>query len=92
MTGPDQPLYVAKVRLSVRSESRLIGFGRMDLTSFLLSEQGELSLDAFTDSMLANLPQQAEGICSLDPVVPFQGQAGKAPGVHKMRGSGGVMP
>ena len=61
----------------------------MDLTSFLLSEQGELSLDAFTDSMLANLPQQAEGICSLDPVVPFQGQANKGPGVHKMRGSGG---
>jgi hypothetical protein len=55
------------------------------LTSFLLSEQ-ELSLDAFTDSMLANLPQQADGICNLDPIVPFQTLPGKEPGTHKMHG------
>lgn len=55
------------------------------LTSFLLSEQ-ELSLDAFTDSMLANLPQQADGICNLDPIVPFQTLPGKEPGTHNMHG------
>ena len=92
MSGTDHPLYVAKLLSTGYSEGSLTGLGGMDLTSFLLSEQGELSLDAFTDTMLANLPQQAEGICSLDPVVPFQGQANKAPGVHKIRGSGGVMP
>lgn len=57
------------------------------LTSFLLSEQ-ELSLDAFTESMLANLPQQAVGICNLDPIVPFQTLPGKEPGSHNMLGPG----
>lgn len=59
------------------------------LTSFLLSEQ-ELSLDAFTESMLANLPQQADGICNLDPIVPFQTLPGKEPGSHNKHGPSGV--
>lgn len=62
------------------------------LTSYLMAEQGELSLDAFTDSMLANLPQQAEGVCSLDPIVPFQTHLNKAQGVPKFRGPGGACP
>lgn len=55
---------------------------RMDaLTNFLFSEQA-LSLDADLDSMLANLPQQAEGVVNLNPIIPFQTSYEKMPGTQ----------
>ena len=53
------------------------------LTNFLFSEQA-LSLDANLDSMLANLPQQAEGVVNLDPIIPFQTSYEKIPGMHTL--------
>lgn len=60
------------------------------LTSYLFSEQ-ELSLDANLDSMLANLPQQAEGMVNLDPIVPFQNLYNNDPGTFT-ESSKGVAP
>ena len=51
------------------------------LTNFLFSEQA-LSLDADLDSMLANLPQQAEGVVDLNPIIPFQTTYEKEPGTR----------
>ena len=59
------------------------------LTSFLFNEQA-LSLDANLDSMLANLPQQAEGVVDLDPMVPFQVSYDKTPGTHTFGVLGGA--
>ena len=53
------------------------------LTNFLFSEQA-LSLDADLDSMLANLPQQAEGVVDLNPIIPFQTSYDKVPGTHTL--------
>ena len=59
------------------------GSGMDALTSFLFSEQA-LSLDANLDSMLANLPQQAEGVVNLDPIIPFQSSYQNMPGTHAL--------
>jgi hypothetical protein len=55
------------------------------LTSFLLSEHGEMSLDAFTDNMLANLPHQREEFDAFAPIIPFSSELIKnsgLPGSH----------
>lgn len=50
------------------------------LTSFLLSEHAELSLDAYTDNMLANLPHQPRLYDAMASIVPFGSQLNKAAG------------
>ncbi len=52
------------------------------LTSFLMDQHGaEMSLDALTDSMLANLPHTPGTFDAAAPIVPFTTDFSKSTGV-----------
>lgn len=52
------------------------------LTSFLMDQHGaEMSLDALTDSMLANLPHEMGTFDPTAPIVPFNSDFNKPTGV-----------
>ncbi len=51
------------------------------LTAFLMDQHGaEMSLDALTDSMLANLPHAPNSFDAAAPIVPFNSNFGKTAG------------
>jgi hypothetical protein len=54
------------------------------LTSFLMDQHGaEMSLDALTDSMLANLPHEPGTFDAAAPIVPFNTAFSKSTGVAR---------